>query len=119
MLGGLVEVADRFVSVLEGALRRLEVCSGDPVYADHDPFAHEDDCATNGAACHGCSLIAETSCVARNLFLDRALLVETMPEPGLRSLDCSWACELEQRVCCLCWAYPSKASMRDTGPRLA
>ncbi len=28
MLGGLVEVADRFASVLEGALRRLEVCSG-------------------------------------------------------------------------------------------
>lgn len=39
MLGGLVEVANRFTSVLEGALRRLEVCSGDPVYLDHDPFA--------------------------------------------------------------------------------
>jgi len=27
---------------------------------------------------HGCLLIAETSCEARNLFLDSALLVETM-----------------------------------------
>ena len=81
-LGGLVEVADRFATVLEGALRRLEVCSSDPVCADHDPTAHEDDRATHGAACHGCLLIAETSCEARNLFLDRALLVETMAEPG-------------------------------------
>lgn len=119
MLGGLVEGADRFASVLEGALRCLEVCSGDPVYADHDPFAHEDDRATHGAACHGCLLIAETSCVARNLFLDRALLVETMPEPGLRSSNYSRACELEQRVCCLSWAYPREATVRDNKARLA
>ena len=81
-LGGLVEVADRFSVVLHGALRRLEVCSSDPVCADHDPVTHADDRATHGAACHGCLLIAETSCEARNLFLDRALLVETMAEPG-------------------------------------
>ncbi len=81
-LGGLVEVAGRFADVLESALRRLEVCSSDPVCADHDPAAHKDDRATHGAACHGCLLIAETSCEARNLFLDRALLVETMAEAG-------------------------------------
>ena len=34
--------------------------------------------APDGAACHGCLLIAETSCEARNLFLDRTLLVPTM-----------------------------------------
>ena len=81
-LGGLVEVAGRFAAVLESALRRLEVCSSDPVCADHDPSAHKDDRATHGAACHGCLLIAETSCEARNLFLDRALLVETLAETG-------------------------------------
>ena len=81
-LGGLVEVAGRFAPVLEAALRRLEVCSSDPVCADHDPAAYWDDRATHGAACHGCLLIAETSCEARNLFLDRALLVETMAETG-------------------------------------
>ena len=81
-LGGLVEVTQRFGTVLESALRRLEVCSSDPVCADHDPTAHQDDRATHGAACHGCLLIAETSCEARNLFLDRALLVETMAEEG-------------------------------------
>jgi hypothetical protein len=31
-----------------------------------------------GAACHGCQLIAETSCEARNLYLDRSLIVPTM-----------------------------------------
>ena len=33
-LGGLVEVADRFATVLEGALRRQEVCSSDPVCSE-------------------------------------------------------------------------------------
>ena len=32
----------------------------------------------HGAACHGCSLIAETSCEMRNDFLDRALVVPVL-----------------------------------------
>jgi hypothetical protein len=40
------------------------------------------DRATHGAACHGCLLIAETSCETRNLFLDRNLLVPTMGMDG-------------------------------------
>lgn len=86
-LGGLVEVAGRFAPVLRGALRRLEVCSGDPVCSDHDPAAHADDRATHGAACHGCLLVAETSCEMRNLFLDRALLVATMADSGAAFFD--------------------------------
>ena len=81
-LGGLVEVATRFLEVLKAALLRLDICSNDPVCADHDPAAVVDDRALHGAACHGCMLVAETSCEARNLFLDRALLVETMATPG-------------------------------------
>ena len=34
----------------------------------------------HGAACHGCSLVAETSCEMRNDYLDRALV---MPIIGL------------------------------------
>jgi Domain of unknown function (DUF1998) len=79
-LGGLVEIAQRFAPVLRAALERLELCSSDPVCADHDPTTSTDDRALHGAACHGCLLIAETSCEARNLFLDRALLVQTMAE---------------------------------------
>ena len=77
-LGGLVATAPRFASILLGALERLRICSNDPVCADHEPDDRSGDRATHGAACHGCLLIAETSCEIRNLFLDRSLLVQTM-----------------------------------------
>jgi hypothetical protein len=77
-LGGLVVTARYFGRILHAALQRLELCSNDPICADHEPTSTADDRALHGAACHGCLLIAETSCEARNLFLDRALLVETM-----------------------------------------
>ena len=91
-LGGLVEVADRFAAVLRSALQRLELCSSYPVCADHDPTTSTDDRASHGAACHGCLLVAETSCEARNLFLDRALLVPTMAEAGAAffATSCRW-----------------------------
>jgi hypothetical protein len=79
-LGGLVGVAPRFSNILAAALRRAEICSNDPICADHEPDNRSGDRATHGAACHGCLLIAETSCESRNLFLDRALLVPTMAE---------------------------------------
>ena len=81
-LGGLVEVAGQFRHVLRSALDHLLVCSGDPICADHDPTTRTDDRALHGAACHGCMLVAETSCEARNLHLDRALLVDTMAVTG-------------------------------------
>jgi hypothetical protein len=81
-LGGLVEVSRRFDEVLKNALERQRLCSGDPVCADHDPATAADDRTLHGAACHGCLVIAETSCEARNLFLDRALLVDTVGPSG-------------------------------------
>jgi hypothetical protein len=45
-----------------------------------------DERALQGAACHGCLLVAETSCERRNNYLNRALLVETMATNGA-SLD--------------------------------
>jgi hypothetical protein len=79
-LGGLVATAPRFAYILRGALERLRICSNDPICADHEPDDRSGDRATHGAACHGCLLIAETSCEMRNLFLDRSLLVRTMSE---------------------------------------
>ncbi len=79
-LGGLVGTSARFSAILTSALARLEVCSNDPICADHEPASSTDDRALHGAACHGCLLIAETSCENRNLFLDRALLVDTMAD---------------------------------------
>jgi hypothetical protein len=81
-LGGLVAVTSRFARVLSAALERLRICSGDPVCADHDPAGADEDRALHGAACHGCLLVAETSCEARNLFFDRGLLVDTVGPAG-------------------------------------
>jgi hypothetical protein len=81
-LGGLVEVTGRFARVLKGALERLELCSGDPVCADHQSASADEDRALHGAACHSCLLVAETSCEVRNLHLDRALLVDTVGQTG-------------------------------------
>lgn len=81
-LGGLVANAVRVPDILNEALTRLAVCSNDPVCADHEPGTALDERALHGAACHGCLLIAETSCERRNQFLDRGLLVETMADAG-------------------------------------
>lgn len=61
-----------------GETHRLGLCSGDPICADHDPTKASEDRALHGAACHGCLLIAETSCEQRNVYLDRSLLVGTI-----------------------------------------
>lgn len=81
-LGGLVGTAPRFAQILEKALERSRICSNDPICADHEPDDRSGDRATHGAACHGCLLIAETSCEMRNLFLDRNLLVPTVANDG-------------------------------------
>jgi hypothetical protein len=91
-LGGLVGTAPRFASILRTALERATICSNDPVCADHEPDDRSGDRATHGAACHGCLLIAETSCEMRNLFLDRNLLVPTMATDGAAFFDVPVSC---------------------------
>lgn len=81
-LGAWSETASRFAQILRGARVRSAICSNDPVCADHEPDDRTGDRATHGVACHGCLLIAETSCEMRNLFLDRNLLVPTMASDG-------------------------------------
>ncbi|MCO6048373.1 DUF1998 domain-containing protein [Mesorhizobium sp. RP14(2022)] len=77
-LGGLAEVAERTPELIKSALERLRLCSNDPVCADHDPSLAGGERHLHGAACHSCLLVPETSCERRNVFLDRALLVETV-----------------------------------------
>ena len=80
-LGGLVQRGRHIENHLADALRTAALCSNDPICAQHAP---DKDAATlesrplHGAACHGCSLIAETSCEMRNDFLDRALVVPVL-----------------------------------------
>jgi hypothetical protein len=54
------------------------LCSNDPVCAQHEPQSPHESRFLHGAACHGCLLIAETSCEQHNDFLDRALVVPTV-----------------------------------------
>ena len=68
-LGGLVSQAteDRITEAVRRALDKKENCSNDPVCYSHKPIGDE----VNGAACHTCVLLPETSCELRNFFLDR------------------------------------------------
>lgn len=77
-LGGLVEVGNRIEELLESALELGKLCSNDPVCAQHKPAATYEERFLHGAACHGCLLIAETSCERNNEFLDRALVIDTV-----------------------------------------
>lgn len=81
-LGGLVQVGRHIEDHLEKALELGRLCSNDPVCAEHEPANPQEDRFLHGAACHGCLLIAETSCERRNDFLDRALVVNTVEGLG-------------------------------------
>jgi hypothetical protein len=75
-LGGLVDLGkpENLGRLLEQALNRSKICSSDPLCSEHDA---EKDRSLHGAACHACSLVAETSCERGNRYLDRSLLVST------------------------------------------
>jgi hypothetical protein len=81
-LGGLVQIGRRLEHHLNQALALGQLCSNDPVCAQHDPDNPHEERYLLGAACHGCLLIAETSCERRNEFLDRALVVATVDAHG-------------------------------------
>lgn len=81
-LGGLVEVGRRISHHLRTALGLGELCSNDPVCAQHEPASAHERRFLLGAACHGCLLISETCCEQYNDFLDRALVVPTVDARG-------------------------------------
>jgi hypothetical protein len=81
-LGGLVEVGRRIHEHIRDALEMGELCSNDPVCAEHQPENNHERRFLQGAACHGCLLIAETSCEQHNDFLDRALVIPTLENLG-------------------------------------
>ena len=77
-LGGLIEVGRRIAASIRGALELGRLCSNDPVCAQHKPESQHERRFLQGAACHGCLLLAETSCEQQNDLLDRALVVPTV-----------------------------------------
>ena len=73
--GGLVQQARSIEEHLAQALGTAALCSNDPVCAWYDSGRSLEERWLHGAACHGCALVAETSCEMRNDYLDRALVV--------------------------------------------
>ena len=74
-LGGLVrqtKPAEKFEDVILSAVDLARVCSGDPLCREHEPRQTE---RLNGAACHACSMVAETSCEFGNRLLERRLIL--------------------------------------------
>lgn len=81
-LGGLIEAGRNIHKYIKMALEMGELCSSDPVCSQHRPDHTFDDKYLLGAACHGCLLIAETSCEMSNNHLDRSLVVPTLENLG-------------------------------------
>jgi hypothetical protein len=80
-LGGLVQQARHLEDHLFQALLTSVLCSNDPICAHHSPGQSLEERWLHGAACHGCVLVAETSCEMRNDYLDRALVVPVLGVP--------------------------------------
>ncbi len=80
-LGGLVQEARHLEDHLAHALWMSALCSNDPICAHHAPGKSMEGRWLHGAACHGCALVAETSCEMRNDYLDRALVVPVLGVP--------------------------------------
>ncbi len=80
-LGGLVGQGLVLVEHLRRAFDIAELCSNDPVCADHTPRRDHSERFLEGAACHGCLYVAEPSCERGNRYLDRALVVPTIGKP--------------------------------------
>ncbi|MER5642453.1 DrmB family protein [Kitasatospora sp. NPDC002227] len=87
-LGGLVRLGapDKLLPLVLAALSDADVCSNDPVCIESD---RQGSSSLNLAACHGCSLVSETSCETANRLLDRQLVLGGGNVPGLldRVLD--------------------------------
>ncbi|WP_290050807.1 DUF1998 domain-containing protein [Amycolatopsis solani] len=81
-LGGLVRLGhpEKLVPLLLAALGDADVCSNDPVCIESD---HQGSSHLNLSACHGCTLVSETSCETGNRLLDRQLVLGGGTVPGL------------------------------------
>ena len=81
-LGGLtlMGAAKRLKESLEVAINDASWCSSDPLCLESEAGGMD---GMNGAACHACVLLPESSCERHNMMLDRALLVGSMDDATL------------------------------------
>lgn len=75
-LGGLVGLAEeKFMSELfKKTSQGILSCSNDPVCSDRKITVHKKE----GACCHACELLSETTCAYQNRYLDRNLVSGTI-----------------------------------------
>src|SRR5699024_552061 len=76
--GGLVRMGrqENLFPVVHKAIDKARWCSSDPVCTEIGKTSGQGVGGLNGAACHSCSYLPETSCELGNLFLDRTLLID-------------------------------------------
>jgi hypothetical protein len=76
-MGGLVRMGEpaHFARILEASLDETRWCSSDPVCTESGLHGGQGIDGLNGAACHCCALLPETSCEHFNSYLDRSIVV--------------------------------------------
>lgn len=84
-LGGLVELCQpkRLLKILTRVYEHMQWCSLDPVCRTHEG---QGPSLLNLAACHGCLLLPETSCMCGNILLDRVILDGNPDMPSIFDL---------------------------------
>lgn len=84
-LGGLVRQgkASSLGQLINSAIAEAEWCSADPVCSDIGSNIGQGPDNVNGAACHNCCILPETSCEEFNMLLDRTTVVGTLNNKGL------------------------------------
>jgi len=84
-LGGLVRQgkAANLGPLIKNALVEAEWCSADPVCSEIGKNIGQGPDNVNGAACHNCNILPETSCEEFNMLLDRTTVIGSLEEPSL------------------------------------
>lgn len=84
-MGGLVRQGthEYLGNLIRDAIEDSRWCSADPVCSDVGQSSGQGPDNVNGAACHNCCIVPETSCEEFNMMLDRSTLCGTLSEPEL------------------------------------
>jgi hypothetical protein len=84
-LGGLVRQGNKanLGPLIKNAIAEAEWCSADPVCSDIGKSSGQGPDNVNGAACHNCCIVPETSCEEFNMLLDRTTVVGSLDDREL------------------------------------
>ena len=81
-LGGLVRQGNKanLGPLIKNAIAEAQWCSADPVCSDIGKTNGQGPDNVNGAACHNCCIVPETSCEEFNMLLDRTTVIGTLED---------------------------------------